>query len=325
MKTRTVLGLLAGVALALLGIGVQAADDYPSKPIKMVVPFPPGGTTDILARIVGQELSKAWGQQVVIENRAGAGGNIGSDIVAKAAPDGYTLLMGTVGTHGINMSLYKKMPYDAVKDFQPITVVAAVPNILVVHPSVPVHSVKELIDYAKKNPGKLSFASSGNGTSIHLSGELFKTLTGVQMTHVPYKGSAPAITDLLGGQVHLMFDNMPSAFPHVQAGKLRALAVTTAQRAAAAPDLPTIAEAGVPGYEATSWFGVLAPAGVPRPIVDKLYREIARILKDPQVSKEMRARGAEPVGNTPDEFAAYIKAEIEKWRKVVAASGAQVD
>ncbi|HEY8553451.1 MAG TPA: tripartite tricarboxylate transporter substrate binding protein [Burkholderiales bacterium] len=325
MRLRTAVGLFAGAALAVLGIGVQAADDYPSKPIKMVVPFPPGGTTDILARIVGQELTKAWGQQVVIENRAGAGGNIGSDIVAKAAPDGYTLLMGTVGTHGINMSLYKKMPYDAVKDFQPITVVAAVPNILVVHPSVPVHSVKELVDYAGKNPGKLSFASSGNGTSIHLSGELFKTLTGVQMTHVPYKGSAPAITDLLGGQVHLMFDNMPSAFPHVQAGKLRALAVTTAQRAAAAPDLPTIAEAGVPGYEATSWFGVLAPAGVPRPIVEKLYREIARILKDPQVSKEMRARGAEPVGNTPDEFAAYIKAEIEKWRKVVEASGAQVD
>jgi tripartite-type tricarboxylate transporter receptor subunit TctC len=261
----------------------------------------------------------------VVDNKPGAGGNIGSDIVAKSAPDGYTLVMGTVGTHAINASLYKKMPYDHIKDFVPVSLVALVPNILVVHPSVPANSVKELIAYAKANPGKLNFASSGNGTSIHLSGELFKTTAGVEMTHVPYKGSAPAVTDLLGGQVQLMFDNMPSALPHVKAGKLKALGVTTAKRFPAAPDIPAIAEAGVPGYEASSWFGVLAPAGTPKEIVNKLSSEIAKILQTPEIKERLLSQGAEPVGNTPDQFAAFIKAETAKWAKVVKESGATVD
>jgi tripartite-type tricarboxylate transporter receptor subunit TctC len=323
---KTLLRAAALTLFALTGTSEGApAQTYPDKPIRLVVPFPAGGTTDILARAVGQKLGEHLGQQVVVDNKPGAGGNIGSDIVAKSAPDGYTLVMGTVGTHAINASLYKKMPYDHIKDFVPVSLVALVPNILVVHPSVPANSVKELIAYAKANPGKLNFASSGNGTSIHLSGELFKTTAGVEMTHVPYKGSAPAVTDLLGGQVQLMFDNMPSALPHVKAGKLKALGVTTAKRFPAAPDIPAIAEAGVPGYEASSWFGVLAPAGTPKEIVNKLSSEIAKILQTPEIKERLLSQGAEPVGNTPDQFAAFIKAETAKWAKVVKESGATVD
>jgi tripartite-type tricarboxylate transporter receptor subunit TctC len=321
-------GLVAAVTIAATAFVMSpraAAQDYPTKPVRMVVPFTPAGTTDILARIVSQKLSEAWGQQVVVENRPGAAGNLGSDIVAKAAPDGYTLLMGTVSSHGINPTLYKKMPYDAVKDFQPVTLVALVPNMLVVHPSVEAKNVQELIALAKKNPGKLNVASSGSGTSIHLSAELFKTLTGVDMLHVPYKGSGPALTDLTGGQVQLMFDNMPSSIEFVRAGKLRALGVTTAKRSPAMPDLPTIAEQGVAGYEATSWFGVLAPAGTPKPIVDKLSQQIAKDIKSPSGMKLLSEQGAEAVGNTPEEFGAFIKAEIAKWAKVIQASGAQID
>ena len=324
---RRVLVLLVAVVAALAApfTFAQSVANYPAKPVRLVVPFPAGGTTDILARAVAQKLSEAWGQQVIVDNRPGAGGNIGSDLVAKSTPDGYTLLMGTVGTHAINPSLYKNMPYDHVKDFAPVILVAGVPNVLVVNPSLPVHSVSELIAYAKANPGKLNFASSGNGTSIHLSGELFKVMTGVEMTHVPYKGSAPALTDLIGGQVQLMFDNLPSSLPFIRAGKLRALAVTSGARAAALPDLPTLAESGLPGFEASSWFGVLAPAGTPRDIVAKLNGAIASWLASPAAKEKLLAQGAIAAGGTPDDFARHIGAETSKWAKVVKASGAHID
>jgi tripartite-type tricarboxylate transporter receptor subunit TctC len=320
--------LAASFALVALGVAAPASAQgggYPGKPIRIVVPFPPGGTTDILARAVGQQLAQAWGQQVIVDNRPGAGGNIGSELVAKSAPDGYTLLMGTVGTHAINPSLYAKMPYDHVKDFTPVILVAGVPNVLVVHPSVPANTVAELIAYGKANPGKLNFASSGSGTSIHLAGELFKVQTGLQMTHVPYKGSAPAIQDLLGGQVQLMFDNLPSALPQIKAGKLRALGVTSATRAAALPDVPTIAESGLPGFEASSWFGLLAPAGTPADVVARLDAEVAKWLASPEAKEKLLAQGAIAGGGTPEDFAKHIAAETAKWAKVVKESGAKVD
>jgi len=304
---------------------MAGAQGYPAKPIRIVVPFPPGGATDILARAVAQKLTDAWGQAVVVDNRPGAGGNIGSEIVAKAAPDGYTLEMGTVGTHAINASLYAKMPYDHVKDFAPVILVAGVPNVLVVNPSLPVSSVQELIAYAKANPGKLNFASSGNGTSIHLAGELFKVMAGVQMTHIPYKGSAPALQDLIGGQVQLMFDNLPPSLPHIKAGKLRALAVTSATRSSALPDTPTIAESGLPGFEASSWFGVLAPAGTPPAIIARLNAEIGAWLASAEAKEKMLALGANIGGGSPEDFARHIAAETAKWQKVVKASGAKVD
>jgi len=314
---------------AVLSIGNVARADaqgaYPTKPVRLVVPFPPGGTTDILARAIAQRYSEAFGQPFVVDNRPGAGGNIGSELVAKSPPDGYTLLMGTVGTHAINPSLYAKMPYDHVKDFVPVILVAGVPNVLVVNPSLPVNSVQELIAYAKANPNKLNFASSGNGTSIHLSGELFKTMTGVQMTHVPYKGSAPALTDLIGGQVQLMFDNLPSSLQFIKAGKLRALAVTSLARSSTLPELPTLAESGLPGFEASSWFGVLAPAGTPNDIVKKLNGEIAAWLASPDAKEKLAAQGAIAAGGTPDAFVTHIAAESAKWAKVVKASGAHVD
>ena len=300
----------------------QAA--YPTKPVRIVVPFPAGGTTDIIARATAQKLSEAWGHQVIVDNRPGAAGNIGAELVAKSAPDGYTLLMGTVGTHAINSSLYAKMPYDHVKDFAPVILVAGVPNVLVVNPEVPVKTVPELIAYVKTNPGKLNFASSGSGTSIHLSGELFKTMTGVQMTHVPYKGSAPALTDLMGGQVQLMFDNLPSSLAFIKAGKLRALAVTSTTRAAALPDVPTVADF-VPGFEASSWFGLLAPAGTSPAIIAKINGEVAKWLATPEAREKLTAQGANIAGGTPEDFAKHIQAETAKWAKVVKESGAKVD
>ena len=325
MDRRTVIAALAATPIAVATRGAFAQAAYPAQPIRIVVPFPPGGATDIMARAAAQKMTEAWKAQVVVDNRPGAGGNIGSELVAKAPPDGYTLEMGTVGTHAINASLYAKMPYDHIRDFVPIVLVAAVPNVLVVHPSVPVNSVQELIAYIKANPGKVNFASSGSGTSIHLSGELFKVLTGVQITHIPYKGSAPALSDLLGGQVQMMFDNLPPSLPHIKGGKLKALAVTTTERAPALPDVPTMVEAGVPGFEASSWFGLLAPAGTPRPIVAKINDEIARWIATPEAKEKMTAIGANAKGGTPEDFAQHIAAETAKWAKVVKESGAKVD
>ena len=328
MRQRLLGALAALVGVAAIAVAAPTCAQtpaYPTKPIRLVVPFPPGGATDIIARAVAQKLSETWGQSIVVDNRPGAGGNIGTELVAKAAPDGYTLEMGTVGTHAINASLYAKIPFDNVKDFAPIILVAGVPNVLEVTPSLPVNSVQELIAYAKANPGKLNFASSGNGTSIHLSGELFKTMTGVQMTHVPYKGSAPALADLIGGQVQLMFDNLPPSLAQIKAGKLRALAVTSSTRTAALPDIPTVAEAGVPGFEASSWFGLLAPAATPAPIVAKINAEIAKWLATPEAKEKLLAQGANAAGGTPDDFARHIGAETTKWAKVVKESGAKVD
>jgi len=311
-------GLLATVPAA-----AQAA--YPNKTITIIVPFSAGGTTDILARIVGQALTTELGQTVVVDNRAGAGGNIGGQAAARAPADGYTLFMGTVGTHAINASLYKKMPFDPIKDFAPLTRVANVPNLLVANPAQPFKNVKELIAYGKAHPGQLNFGSSGNGTSIHLSGELFKTMAKVDMQHVPYKGSAPAMTDLLGNQIAIMFDNMPSAIQHVRSGKLRAIAVTTAKRSPELPDVPTIAEAGVPGYEATSWFGLFAPAGTPPAVISKLNTAVVKVLANSEIKKKINEQGAEVYSETPEQFAAFIQKESVKWGKVVRDSGASLD
>ena len=320
---RTVLRLLTAALIA--AATCASAQTYPSKPIRLVVPFPPAGTTDILAREVGQRLTQVLGQSVVIDNRPGAAGNIGSEIVAKAAPDGYTLELCTVSTHAINPGLYSKLPYDHVKDFAPVILVARVPNVLEVTPSLPVNTVADLIKLAKEKPGQINFASSGSGTSIHLSGELFKTMAGVDMVHVPYKGSAPALVDLVAGQVQVMFDNLPSSLQQIKAGKLRAVAVTSAQRAPVLPDVPTIAESGLPGFEATSWFGVLAPAGTPPEIIKRLNTEIDKWLQTSEAKEKLLAQGAAAAGGSPEEFASYIRSETDKWAKVIKASGAKVD
>jgi tripartite-type tricarboxylate transporter receptor subunit TctC len=328
MRLKTLLVRLAIPLLALVPLSQSwaqsAVQSYPNKPIRIVVTFTPGGAPDIIARLLGERFTAAWGQSVIIDNKPGSGGNMGSDFVAKSAPDGYTLLVGTVGTHSINGALYPKMPYDMVKDFSPLSLLATTPNMLVVHNDVPAKNVQELIALGKRE-GKLTFASSGSGTSIHVSGELFKSMTGIDMTHIPYKGRASAIPDLLGGRVTMMFDNMPSSLPLVREGKLRALGVTSATRSAAAPEIPTIAESGLPGFEAVSWFAMFAPPGMPKPLVDKIQLEITRILKMPEVAKKLTDIGLEPVGSTADELATYQKLEIIKWAKVVKDSGATAE
>jgi len=317
--------LIAVLALLFASAGASA-QSYPNKPIRLVVPYPAGGPLDIMARAIGQKLTEAWKQPVVVDNRAGAGGNIGADFVAKSAPDGYTLLMGAVATHAINPSLYSKIPYDPVKDFAPVALVAQVPNILVVNPALPAKTVQELIDLARAKPGYLNFASGSTGSTGHLAGELFNTMAGVKMVHIPYKGAAPATADLLGGQVQLMFDNLASALPNVKAGKLRALAVTTLARSPAMPDLPTIAESGLPGFDLTTWFGILVPAGTPPEIVARLNAEIVRALNAKDMRERLEKMGAEPpANNTPEHFAAFIRAEAAKYAKVVKESGAKVD
>jgi tripartite-type tricarboxylate transporter receptor subunit TctC len=321
--SRTRRSLLAAALICASTMAV-AQGAYPDKPIHITVTFTPGGAPDILARLIGERLATAWGQSVIIDNRAGAGGNTGSDYVAKAAPDGYNLVLGTVGTHAINGALYPKMPYDMVRDFAPVSLLATTPNMLVVHNGVPAKNLQEFIALGKRE-GKMSFASSGSGTSIHVSGELFKTMTGIDMEHIPYKGRASAIPDLLGGRVTMMFDNMPSSLPLVREGKLRALGVTSARRSAAAPEIPTIAEQGLAGFDAVSWFALFAPAGTPRPIIDKLQGEVSRMFKTPEVAKRLTELGLDPVAGTPDELAAYQRTEIIKWAKVVKDSGAKVE
>jgi tripartite-type tricarboxylate transporter receptor subunit TctC len=311
-------------AAALAGISPLAAwaQAYPNKPIRLVVTFPPGGAPDILARIVSDKAQ--LGQTVVVDNKPGAGGNIGADFVAKSAPDGYTLVMGTVGTHSINGALYSKMPYDMVRDFAPVAHIASAPNLLVVNNDVPARTVPELIAHMKANPNKLSFGSPGIGTSVHVSGELFKSMTGTSMTHVPYKGRQFAIPDLVGGQIQLMFDNMPSALPMAREGKIRAIAQTTATRSPSAPDIPTVAES-VPGFEATTWFAVFAPAGTPREIVARWNGELQRIFKLPDVLERLKTLGLDPAISSPEELARLQATEITKWAKVVKDSGAKAD
>ncbi len=334
MNRRTVQQLLATLIVATCAAAptVALAQAWPSKPLRIVVPFAAGGTTDILARALAPELQKALGQPVVVDNKPGAGGNTGAAEVAKAAGDGYTFLMGTVGTHGINAALYPKMPYDPIKDFVPVSLVAGVPNVLAINAAFAqkhgINSVADLIRHAKANPGRLNMASSGNGTSIHLAGELFKSMTGTFMVHFPYRGSGPALIDLIGGATDLMFDNLPSALPHIKSGKLKALAVTSAARSVALPDTPTVEEAGgaaLKGYEASSWFGLLAPAGTPIDVVNRVQQEVAKALAAPAIKERLVAQGALPSGNTSADFAKHIAAETHKWAGVVKASGAKVD
>jgi tripartite-type tricarboxylate transporter receptor subunit TctC len=321
----SILQCLVAIPLLVSGVAPHAvAQSYPTKPITIVVPYPPGGPTDIVARLVGQKLSERVGQQVIIDNRPGAGGNVGAALVARAAPDGYTLLLGTTA-HAINPSVFTTLNYNFVKDFSPVILLTSLPLVVVTNAALPVKNIQELIALAKSKPNQLAYASSGNGQSTHLAAELFKTMAGVSMTHVPYKGSAPALTDLAGGQVSVMFDTMLSAMPQVKGGRLNALAVTTATRSGAAPNLPTVAESGVPGYEAVAWSGLLAPAHTPVDVVTKLNTEINAILNQPDVRKRLLNDGADPVGGSAEQFSSHVVKEVQKWASVAKASGAKVD
>jgi tripartite-type tricarboxylate transporter receptor subunit TctC len=313
-------------ALAIMGAlgGSADAQDWPTKQVNLIVPFSAGGTTDLFGRLLANYMHQKFGQPFIVENRAGAGGNLGAAAVAKAAPDGYTFLVGTVSTHAINPFIYSKLPYDTVKDFQPVSLIARLPNILVVHPSLPANNVVELIAHLKANPEKLSYGSSGTGTSIHLAAELFKIKTGTTMTHVPFRSSGDIMNNLTGGHINLAFDNITLAWPQVKAGRLRALAVSSTERSAIAPDVPTVADT-IPGFEATSWHGVFAPAGTPKPVVDKMAAEMKRILDLPEVKDKLFEIGAVASPMTPEEFAKFIDAERAKWQDVVKAAGVKVD
>jgi tripartite-type tricarboxylate transporter receptor subunit TctC len=314
-KGFAVLSVLCAIAGA-----VHAADTYPSRPIRMIVAYPPGGGTDQVGRVMAEQLTVTLGQNVVVDNRGGATGNIGTELAARAVPDGYTLLMGNVAPNAVNVSLFKKLGFDPVKDFAPVSLVAITPNILVAHPSIPVKTIKELIAYAKAKPGTLNFPSAGVGSSSHLAGELLKSLAGISMVHVPFKGGGPALIAVIAGEVQVMFATMPAAMPHVKSGKVKPVAVTTAKRSQAMPELPTIAESGVKGYDASTWYGLLAPARTPQAIVTRLHGDTVKILAGP-TRQRLEAQGFEPDGGTPAEFAAYIKSEIIKWAKVIKDAG----
>jgi tripartite-type tricarboxylate transporter receptor subunit TctC len=325
MRIAAACALALALAPRLAGAAGGTAGAYPERPVHLIVPFPPGGGADNLARLIMPRVAQALGQPIVIENKAGAGGNIGAEFVARAVPDGYTLLYGTNGTHAINASLYRNLRFDPVKDFAPVSRMTEIAAILIVNPELPVASTAELIAYARAHPGKLNFASAGNGTTSHLAGELFKTQAGIDIVHVPYRGGALAMTDLIGGQVQLMIEVMPSAYPQAREGKVRALAVSTPRRFPGAPDIPTIAESGLPGFEASAWDGIFAPAGTPSAIVDRLNAAIRQALDDPEVVATLRLRGAQPVPGTSDAFAAFIASSAEKWALAVRASGAKID
>ncbi|MEJ0071068.1 MAG: tripartite tricarboxylate transporter substrate binding protein [Pseudomonadota bacterium] len=311
--------LVALIALLQLG-SARAQDAFPTRPIRIIVPFSAGGTADILARLTAQHLGTLYNQQIVVDNRPGAGGHIGGDLVAKSAPDGYTLVLGTIGIHAA-YAIYKKLPYDPANDLQPVTVLAELPCVVIVHPSLPVANIVEFIAYAKAHPGAINFGSAGTGSSTHMTGELFKLVAGVNLTHVPYRGSAPALNDVIAGQIQAMFENLPTLPPHIRSGTVRALGVTSRTRSPALPDVPTVAEAGLPGYESTAWFTIAAPAGVPQPIIDRLNRDIAGLIARPEINAQILALGSVPVGNTPDQARAFFATERVKWNNVITTAG----
>jgi tripartite-type tricarboxylate transporter receptor subunit TctC len=311
--------------LAMLAAPFAAAQSFPAKPIRVIVPSPPGDGSDVMARLIGEKLTTSWGQQVVVDNRPGAGGRIGTEVAAKSAPDGYTWIMGNAGSHGINGGLYRNLPYDLEKDFAPITQIMRAPNALVVNPSLGVASVGELIALLKKNPGKYSYGSGGNGSSAHLSAELFKSMAGVDIVHVPYKGATLALTDLIAGNIVMFMGNLPPAMGHIKAGRIKALAVTTLTRSKLVPELPTVDESGLKGFETVAWFGLLAPAGTPGAVVSRTRDEVARILQTEELRARIESLGGEPVGNTPQEFAAIIRGDIAKWRRLVDQAGIKAD
>ena len=317
--------ILFGALLGSHAALAQTAANYPARTVRFIAPFPPGGSTDLLARLVALKLSEAWGQQVIVENRGGAAGTIGVELAARAAPDGYTIVMGHVGTFGVNPTLYPKLPYDAIRDFAPITVLATVPNGMAVHPSLPVKTARDFVALAKAKPGELLYASGGSGSASHLAGEYFKLLTKIEMVHVPYKGTAPAMISMISGQTTMTITGMVALMPHVKSSRLKLLGVATLKRLSIMPEIPTINESGVPGYDANQWYGVLAPAATPRDIIVKLNTDIIKVLARPDVKERLAADGAQPVGNTPEQFAAHIKSEIARWAPVVKASGAKPD